>query len=424
MVFVVTLGDQRRITVVLSSPSNGDSVPATIRQLSVTFSTEPDRSSVESRLNLDPPVPGTIRWRGATMVYTFSSPLSAGQHRVSISEGASGRASEPLDRAFTATFIVRQPGIIMVQQDDQKQRLVSLRDGKTDTMLSADRIVDFATSPDGTFVAVVSENVGQTTLSLISPVSREIRPLVHSPGVSLGGVTWATDASALLVVRRDRLPSGVEGVPRTWLTRLTGEFVGPIDPSGSPSINPRWSPDAQSVAYMSPAEGKLSIENLTSHEVTDLGQPRGGAPAWSPDSTRVAFESVPPTNYDGSGLLQPIRVRSLDGTVDRFLGTVGEARWAPAFLDNDTLMDLRWTPANPSRGTELLFESVKTGQLLRSVQLTSGSDSVVDWDLDPLRKHVVYTVRLGASLKTIDLDLESGTRTELIASGLDPRWLP
>ena len=427
-VFIATaaIGDQRRLSVVLSSPAAGDSMPVTLQQLSITFSSEPNHNSVLSHLTLAPPSPGSTSWRGNTLVYTFSSALSPGQHRITVSAGASGRASERLVQPFSVTYTVRQPGIVLLQTDPatQKQKLVALRDGKADTLLTADAIADFSVSPDGSSVAVVSQNKGLTNLSLISSVSGEIRPLIQSPGIILGGVSWATDASALLVVREDKLPLGNTSVPRVWLVRLSGEFVAPIDPSGDPSIGPLWSPDAQSIAYLSPADGKLSVQNLSTHAVIDLGVPRGGDPAWSPDSKLIAYEAVPPAASNQDGLLQPIRVRSIDGTVDRSFGVHGEVRSFPLFLDNDTLLDLRRTVGAAQTGTDLLFESVKTGGIIRSVEFGRGAEIVTAWALDPLHTHAVFSVRSGTALQTYEIALSDGTRTLLPVSGDDPQWLP
>lgn len=427
-VFLVTaaVGDQRRLSVVLSAPAAGDSMPVTLPQISITFSAQPNHGSVERRLTLNPPAAGRISWRGNTLVDTLTGPLSVGQHTVTVAAGATGRAGERLEQPYSVTFTVRQPGMTLLETDPtgQTQKLVALRNGKTDTLLTAGAIADYAVSPDGSSVAVISANKGLTNLSLISSVSGEIRPLIQSPGIILGGVTWATDASALLVVREDRLPLGNTSVPRVWLVQLSGQFVAPIDPSGSPSIGPLWSPDAQSVAYLSPADGKLLVQNLSTHVVTNLGQPRGGDPAWSPDSKLIAYESVPPAATNQDGLLQPIRVRSLDGSVDRTFGVHGEARLFPVFLDDDTLLDLRRVVGSASTGTDLLFESVKTGAILRSVEFGHPGEVVTAWALGPLHTHALFSVRSGTALETYEIDLNSGVRTQLPVGGDTPEWLP
>ena len=434
---VVLLGDQRMFTVVAATPADGDEVPLTVREVSVTFNAEPDQASVEDRLTLDPPVAGSIRWRGKTLVYTFTSPLSVGTHRVAIAAGASGRASQTMSEPFSLTFQVREPGIAVVVHESSGDRLVAVRGTVTQTLLSAQAIDSIAVSPDGAQIAVISQGAsgaqqekldpatadqGPTILALVASDGSSQQAISDSPDVLLGGVDWAADASSLLVVRRDRLPLGQLGVPRVWLMRLNGDWVGPIDPSGVPSINPVWSPDAQSVAYISPSDGKLIVQNLSTHAIVNLGQPRGSTPAWSPDSKQIAFESVPPEG--ATTLLQQVTVKSLDGTVNRAIGGPGEVRSQPVFLDSSTLLGLRRTLGADTKGTELLFESLTDGSLLRSILLAPGQDVVLNWRLDPTHKKVVYAVRSGSQTTTLVLDLESGRKTPLGVAGDDPRWLP
>lgn len=278
-------------------------------------------------------------------------------------------------------------------------------------------------APDGTEIAVVTADAaGLGGLALVPLGGGAAQSLVQVPTINIGGVAWAPDGSALLVIRRDRLPSQIEGVPRAWLLRRGGEFVGPIDPDGAPSLNPSWSPDGQALAYVSPSDARLVVRNLTTEETTVLGQPRGGAASWSADSQVIAFESVPSTTL--SNPPQPIRVRSLDGIIDRTFGVAGEVRSAPKFWDGETVASLRRRFGDAGGGTELVFESIATGDVIRAFPLTGGADLILEWDLDPTRRKVVYAVRAANGTRTFELDLESGQRREIATAGTNPRWIP
>ena len=423
----LVLGDQRRIAVALAAPGDGESVAATIREVTLTFDAEPNRAAVEGAFRIEPPVPGVFRWRGRTMVYIFERPLEVGDYRVVLPAGEIGRGSEPMEEDYAFTFRVREPGLAMVITTESGQELIEVREGAQRTLVTAPRIIDYAVSPDGTQVAVVvaaaREGGGSRGgLVMVPTGGGPAQSLVQSPEINLGGVTWAPDGTALLVVRRDALPGGGEGVPRAWLVRITGEFIAPVDAEGAPSLNPSWSPDGQHLAYVSPSDGRLIVYNLSTQAVIDMGAPRGGRPEWSQDSQMVAWESVPPT--EGSNPLQPIRVKSLDASYDRLFGEPGETRLAPKLLDSETLLSLRRQVGQVASGTELVFESLRDGRRLRSILLSGGTDLVLEWDLDPARERVVYTVQTGQVRTTFVLDLDSGSRTPLDVSGERPRWLP
>ena len=424
---VLLLGDQRRIRVVLASPDAAVPAPVTLREITLAFDREPDRAAVEAALAFDPPLEGTVRWRGRTLVFVPAGPLEPGEYRIRLAPGTLGRRAEPLREPFEHRFTVREPGVAVVQvaPGRTEERLVELRAGQEPRVLArAPRIIDFAVSPDGAQVAVVTAGPdGRGSLALVRVSDGAAASLVFDPAINVGGVAWSPDGATLAVVRRDALPGGGEGVPRAWLVRLSGEFVATLDPEGLPSLYPSWSPDGQHLAYVSPSDARLVVVNLATQERRDLGQPRGGAAAWSPDSRIVAFESVPRTAA-GATPPQPVRVVSLDAAVDLVLGREGEIRSAPRFLDSETVATLRRVIGPQRTGTDLVFESVRDGRQLRAINLAAGTDLVLHWDLAPGGRSIVYTVQTAQQFTTITLDLESGDRTPLAVGGDLPRWLP
>ncbi|MEO6398031.1 MAG: hypothetical protein ABIP13_06150 [Tepidiformaceae bacterium] len=425
LLIVALLGDARRIKVVHSSPSEGDEVAITQRELTVTFDREPDRDAVARTVSLSPPIGGEVRWRGRTMAYSFKgAPLPPGDYRLSISAGALGRGGEKLDRPFSLSFSVREEGWVLVRTSLTQQTLVAFRKGAPPKpLLTAPSISHFAVAPDGSRIAVVTlDEQRRGSLQLVDPATGTVTPLVDDPSVYVGGVEWSPDGGALLVVKRDALLDGTVGAPRLWLTRISGEFIGLLDPDGKPSLLPGWSPDAQSVAYVSPTDARQLVRNLSTQQVFEAGTPRGSPPGWSPDSRLVAFESVPPGQ--ATLLLQPVRVRSLDGTIDRSFGREGESRTAPRFLDNSTLVTLRQVVGASRPGTDLVFESLADGSTLRTIQLTDGPGFIDDWQFDAVRHSVLYSVRDANALTTFRLNLQTGERRPVTPSGGAPAWLP
>ncbi len=399
----------------------------TLREITLTFDREPSRGAVEAALSFEPQIRGTNRWRGRTLVFVPAGPLQPGEYTVRLAAGSLGRSGELLREPFEHRFTVREPGVAVIQvaPDRSEERLVELRAGAEPRILArAPRIIDYAVAPDGSQVAVVAgDAAGRGSLALVQVSDGAGRSLVFDPAINIGGVAWAPDGATLAVVRRDELPGGGEGVPRAWLVRLSGEFVDTLDPEGLPSLYPAWSPDSQHLAYVSPSDARLVVVSLATGERRDLGQPRGGAAAWSPDSRIVAFESTP---RSASGALppQPVRVVSLEGAVDLLLGREGEIRSAPRFIDAETVATLRRVIGPQRTGTDLLFESVRDGRQVRAISLAAGTDLVLHWDLRPDGRAIVYTVQTARQFTTVVLDLETGQRTPLPAGGDLPRWLP
>ncbi len=424
LLLAVGLGDQRTISVILTSPSEGAEVPGTLSSVAFTFDREPDREAVERNLRVDPPAEGALRWRGKTLEFVFSSTLAPGPTSFTIDPGTLGRGGEPL-HAFTLAFSVREPGLVVQTSGGNESQLLLVRPGGEPVpLISAYRISDFHVSPDGSRVAVITAGEdAQSRLVMVDARTAEQTIVVESPQINIGSVAWSPDSQTLLVVRRDSLPGGSEGVPRIWLMRTSGEFLGPVDPSGEPTLSATWSPDGQDVAYLAPATGQLIARTMATEVAENLGQPRGGAPAWTPDSRFVAFASVPPETSSGGQLLQPVRVKEPGGEYDRMFGAAGEIRSQPRFLDNDTLLTLR-RRIGESPSTELLFESLGNGSLERAILLTSGSALVQDWDLDATRRHVAWASQFGNLATITTLDLESGERTELAIQGTRADWIP
>lgn len=425
LAFVLLLGDQREFRVVDATPDDGATAPATLRTISMTFSNQARQGKVEDAFRVEPPVAGTPRWRGQTFEYVLTAPLEPGTYRVTLEAGDMGRAAEPLREPYAFAFEVREPGIAVVEAtEDGAEALVEVRGEERRELARGERILDYAVSPDGSRVAVIiGSGPEQSRLELIDSAGGEPQVVVDSDDVDIATVRWAADSQALLAVRRDRLPDGGMGVPRAWLLRLSGEFVAPIDPDGEPTLSPVWSPDAQMIAYSAPATGRLVVLNLGTQERENLGQPRSTGFVWSPNSRMVAFEGVPETMEAGTPV-QPVRVKSVDGSLDVTIGGDGASLSAPRFFDNDTVMSLRRAVGAGTPGTELVFNQVADGEEVGYIQLTDGPALVLTWDMDPTRRAIVFTTQEGSEIQTIVLDLETGERQEIEPAGRRASWLP
>jgi hypothetical protein len=423
---VIALGDQRTVVVEAVSPRAGGQAPVTLRSVQLGFNIDVNRRAVEERFAIEPGVSGAFRWRGRAMEYVLARTLAPGRYTIRLESGPLGANGERLREPLSFSFEVRPAGLAIVHPAPAGgERLTFLRDGSPPIdILSAARIGDLRVAPDGSAVAVVTEDGREhTRLNLVDGQSGEVRTIVDDPSAEIGQVAWSADSQALLALRLERLPGGTLGVGRLWLVRLSGEFVARLDAQDRPTLSPSWSPDAQHVAYAAPAEGQLIVLNLSTGEETPVGQLRGGRADWSPDSRLIAFESVPAPEAEG-GLIQPVRVYALDGSFARSFGQPGEIRSSPRFHDSETLVTLRDLPGNTSVGSELVFESAREGAVVRRILLGPAGERVTAWELDPSRTTVAYVVRGPEGFRLERLDLETGTREVVAVGALRFQWLP
>jgi len=154
-------------------------------------------------------------------------------------------------------------------------------------------VLDAAFSPDGRWLAVVSDRTGDFEIALRDLDTGASRPLT-ADGMRNVHPAWAPDASR--VAYHSSLRKGI------WTMAVAGGAARQVAASGS---RPAWSPDGQWIAFQSdewvselaqpgshlllvPADGSAPPRALTT-----AGDPPGGhgAPRWSPDGTAIYFAS-------------------------------------------------------------------------------------------------------------------------------------
>ena len=418
-------GDNRRVEVRQITPAEGAEVPSTIRAMSVEFSPNVDRDAVLKLLTIEPAFSFAARWRGSTLELLPDEPLASGAYALSLAAGSAGRGGERLREPVVRRFEVRLPSVLLIVPGQGESELVRVKaGGETSALLQAALIVDFAPSPDGTLVAVVTGDAGgRSSLVLVDTVDGSARPIVE-PGLDrVVWVRWAPDGQSLLVVRSESLPDGSLGVGRAWVMRISGDYVGQVDQQGEPTLAPRWSPNGDRIAYVAPASAQLVALHATTQERVEFGAPRATEFDWSPSGDRIAFESVPAGGESGP-LTQPVRIRSLDLSTDLFIGEPGEIVSQPRWTALDTLAVL-WRQTGPqAAGTQIWFLSIPLGEKLRAIQLTAGAERVSSWDLSGDGEHIVFASEAQAGSNIHILELATNGVTTLEVSGRLPRWLP
>lgn len=115
---------------------NRETIGTGDRSFFVSFNRPVDRESVETHLTIDPPLPGTIAWRGNTLVYTLTQlPLYGTRYQLKLTEATKAyndRAIEPFaagfrsrDRAFAYLGIEgEERGRLILQNITEKTKTI------------------------------------------------------------------------------------------------------------------------------------------------------------------------------------------------------------------------------------------------------------------------------------------------------------
>jgi dipeptidyl aminopeptidase/acylaminoacyl peptidase len=221
-----------------------------------------------------------------------------------------------------------------------------------------------AWSPDGKWLAFVSDRTDKRQIYLIPPRGGEARAITNVED-GVGSFAWSPDGNSIAFTmtdpkndahkERDKKYGEFEVVDRDW--RMTHLHVINVDPSaGEPAKARRltqgaftvgsfdWSPDSRSIAFdhrvdPNPPNGfsaDISVLAIADGSIRKLVTKDGpdGRPVWSPDGTKIAFStsmSAPYPSFRNSRIaVVPSAGGTLKSVTDSFDEQPGIIDWTPA----------------------------------------------------------------------------------------------
>jgi Tol biopolymer transport system component len=161
--------------------------------------------------------------------------------------------------------------------------------GQAAALLSAQSGFDGAWSPDGEWLAFVTEEYGAFEILKMRPDGSQVERLTDNGGQDYGP-RWSPDGQWIVFV------SDRNGSPDIFKMRADGSEVQRLTSTFQIETDPDWSPDGEWIVFAALGElryfdiyrmrpnGK-QVQRLTDH----LGE--DSAPAWSPDGQWIVFQA-------------------------------------------------------------------------------------------------------------------------------------
>jgi TolB protein len=270
-------------------------------------------------------------------------------------------------------------------------------------LLRADFIVVGRVEPDATGLAVTFElynvQTGQALLSQrLATTDRGLRATAHRISdlvfERLTGIRGAFSTRIAYVTVDGRPPK-----QRYRLVVADADGYGPrtVTESSEPLMSPAWSPDGQSLAYVS-FEGKASavyVQRLATGERRRVSARLGinGAPAWSPDGRKLALTLSRDANLDIYVLdlaTQGLTRLTTDGSIDT------EPEWS---RDGSTI----YFTSDRSGSAQVYRIATAAGQQPQRLTFTNGYNARPRLSPDGQSLALVTLDRGGYRIATFDL---------------------
>jgi dipeptidyl aminopeptidase/acylaminoacyl peptidase len=187
-------------------------------------------------------------------------------------------------------------------------------------------------SPDGRFLAFVSNREGEKKQLYVLPVGGgEARRLTDLPE-DVGEVAWSPDGTRLAFSARVSDPAYEEPDEKRRAPRRITRLQYKLDDVG-------WTTDRRQHLFTVPAEGSAGPVQVTSGDYED------GYPAWSPDGSRIAFVSARGEDWDVEDVRDVYVVGAAGGEPVRLTGSNGWCE-APSWSPDASLIAFRYTPGH------------------------------------------------------------------------------
>jgi TolB protein len=429
---LVWRGDHVGIQVVSLSPADGATNVSTRPSLRVTFS-QPIAEPDDLTLTITPPISGTTRWQGDTLIFQPAALLQSDiTYQVTIPAGLTGQRGRTLLHPITWQFQTGRPRVIYLgwNEQDRNQLFVTPITGGDPIALTPPEtdILDYGVSRDGMTVAYsIFREDGGSDLWSVPAAGGQPTLLLDCPGAACSGPVWPPVGGRLVYERRNLPgPGGAPGAPRLWWLDTATSQTGPLfEDSQWLGRAASFSAGGQWLAYVAPLAQEVQAYNLENGQTFTQRSYTGERPAWNPIADRFLFTDVfaSEQSYD-------IRLFQVDVTTGLTVSLSG-----PQAGINDSAA--AWSPDGQWIALERKIAQETRGKQLWLMR-ANGSDArplTTDADINyampawsPDGRYLAFQryplTEAWADPAIWLYDTVTGEMRQLAPAGLQPTWLP
>lgn len=293
------VGDRVGVQVVAVVPAQNGTRISTQTTIRLTFGQDMVKDGLPV-VEIDPPVVGSVRWEGRTLIFTPRELLRQDTlYTVNVPAQLSSTQGRQLLRPVTWQFQTGSPRILYLSWDDQQHNqlfTIGLNDSNPIALTQTEYgVFDFAVSPDAQTIAYTTlRGDDSSDIWLLSVSDGQSHLFLDCAGSHCGSPSWLPDSSWLVYERRNVInPGSPPGPPRLWWADVaTGQTVPVFDDNQWLGLSPRISPDSQWISYNSPVDREVQAYNLQTGQIVIIPSQTGEPTAWSPDSQTLLVTEI------------------------------------------------------------------------------------------------------------------------------------
>jgi len=404
--------------VIATTPANGAAnVPANT-DIRVIF----NQPQPAARLTFSPPVSGTSRWAGSTLVFLPDTPLAAN----------TGYTAQ-LANGFSWQFSTRQPQLLFMAADAAgNDQLFALNPaGGPAHQLTHEEygVFDYQLAPRGEQIAYAAlRQDGGSDLWAITAADNAPSLLQTCPAAICAGAAWSPDGRRLLFEKRS-LPAADDArlqPARLWWLDVSSGAVTPLSEDAKMlSYGAVWSPNGEWLSYVTPASQSIQVQNLADNRSVGVVNRLGGPAVWHPHSDALIVADVRPSAAGAAIHLfkaTPATGELVDISGEGAAVEDSSPAWSP---------DGRWLAftrgvAGASMGKQIWLMRPDGSEAHFLTNAPDIQHSLPRWSPDghalSYQQHPLKA--MGGNTSIWLMDVATGSARQLVANGNRPLWWP